>query len=277
MTILVVALLNGRTKEQWYDWIEDRVKNGYGYNTPSEVPQIYAPSRLNAFQARQQAYAERRQRENERDHDSYGSAFGGFGMRQGQGPLGLARTLLGSGISFNPATGIMSDDGTLMFGGDDSDEGEDSGEEDMDMDHEHGGLPAFLSSAGTRPDVTRSLKAQLEELEDSGGRSRFEQLSDDEDSEGNHFKDSDDEDQVMSEPDDEAQQAFGAYKQKPEAPSTNGPVFDGSHGEAPPPPARLPNGIPKVTQLNSLPGGDEAPPVVKAEGLLDGSESPLKG
>lgn len=41
MTFMVVALLNGRTKEEWYAWVKDRVEHQYGYETPEELPQIY--------------------------------------------------------------------------------------------------------------------------------------------------------------------------------------------------------------------------------------------
>ncbi|KAH8925725.1 PP2C-domain-containing protein [Atractiella rhizophila] len=37
MTVLVVALLNGRTKEQWYDWVKERVDNKVGHDTPESV------------------------------------------------------------------------------------------------------------------------------------------------------------------------------------------------------------------------------------------------
>jgi protein phosphatase PTC2/3 len=48
-------------------------------------------------------------------------------------------------------------------------------------------------------------------------------------------------------------------------------------GEAPLPPKSLPNGdVKPVEQLKSRPGGDEASPVVKAEGLMDGTEDPTK-
>jgi protein phosphatase 2C family protein 2/3 len=48
-------------------------------------------------------------------------------------------------------------------------------------------------------------------------------------------------------------------------------------GEAPPPPKPLPNGdVKPVEQLKSEPGGDEPSPVVKAEGLMDGTEDPTK-
>ena len=51
MTLLIVALTHGRSKEEWYAWIADRVKNNYGYETPSTLPspQLYAQSRLMAF------------------------------------------------------------------------------------------------------------------------------------------------------------------------------------------------------------------------------------
>lgn len=289
MTIMIVALLNGRTKEQWYEWIKDRVEKHIGYETPAEVPQIYAPTRISSFQARKQALDDRRDREYDQT-----SAFG-----RGGGALNFARTLLGSGISFHPSTGIIADNGTLMFSGDDSDEDDinesEDGDGDFDMDRRT--IPsheAFLAALGMRPpgvDITRDLRAQLDEFEETevdGAR-----ISDGEDSDtAREFlqaKESDDEDQLMSDHDDEPQQAFGARAQdaaqasglaKPPPvtigrPVNGSPVVPQEGGEAPTPPAPLPNG--KVKQLSSTPGGDEAPPVVKAEGLLDASEGPLKG
>ena len=43
MTILVVALLHGRTLDQWYDWVGQRCENGTGYETPllSDVPDAF--------------------------------------------------------------------------------------------------------------------------------------------------------------------------------------------------------------------------------------------
>ena len=37
MTILIVALLHGRTKEEWQAWVTDRVKQRYGHYTPLEL------------------------------------------------------------------------------------------------------------------------------------------------------------------------------------------------------------------------------------------------
>jgi protein phosphatase PTC2/3 len=63
MTFLVVAILGGRTKEEWQSWITDRVKGNYGYATPTASPQLYAENRLRSFKARQEARAEREAKE----------------------------------------------------------------------------------------------------------------------------------------------------------------------------------------------------------------------
>lgn len=58
MTVLIVAILGGRTKKQWYSWVTKRVKKNYGYETPRQLPKIYAQSRLMAFKAQREAQAE---------------------------------------------------------------------------------------------------------------------------------------------------------------------------------------------------------------------------
>ncbi len=55
MTLLVVGITHGRTKEGWYQWIKERVKNEYGYETPSKPPWLYTASRLASFQRRKEA------------------------------------------------------------------------------------------------------------------------------------------------------------------------------------------------------------------------------
>ena len=42
MTMIVVALLNGKTLDQWYDWVAGRVEQKVGYATPKEYPFIYS-------------------------------------------------------------------------------------------------------------------------------------------------------------------------------------------------------------------------------------------
>jgi len=56
MTIIIVAILHGRTKEEWHAWITDCVKSDDGYQTPTTVPQIYSQSRLSSFRERKKAH-----------------------------------------------------------------------------------------------------------------------------------------------------------------------------------------------------------------------------
>jgi len=63
MTFLVVAILGGRTKEEWHSWITDRVKGSYGYKTPNAPKQIYAESRVRNFKARMEGLKERAARQ----------------------------------------------------------------------------------------------------------------------------------------------------------------------------------------------------------------------
>ena len=70
MTLLVVAITHGRSKEEWYAWIADRVKNSYGYETPSTPPQLYGQSRLMAFRANKEIY----DKHNRSPEEKYASA-----------------------------------------------------------------------------------------------------------------------------------------------------------------------------------------------------------
>lgn len=38
MTVLIVGLLGGRTKEEWYNWVAERVAKGVGRDTPKDPP-----------------------------------------------------------------------------------------------------------------------------------------------------------------------------------------------------------------------------------------------
>ena len=44
MTVVIVALLNGRTPEEWQAWVTERVNNNVGYNTPESVADVFPPS-----------------------------------------------------------------------------------------------------------------------------------------------------------------------------------------------------------------------------------------
>lgn len=245
MTVLIVALLHGRTKEEWYSWIHDRVRGKHGYDTPNEPPQLYSPIRLRQFRARREIMESRgpdkAEPKLEQEENGLASFLGSAGLG------GFAR-VLGStgGMSFAPGSGIMNTNGGLMFGSDDSDD-DDSLDEEMSGAEE--GSSIFTNNLGLNgtgvedDDSTSRLKARLAEFE--------KDLDGDTNMEDSH-------------------------------PKANGPVTDGVNGEAPPPPIpeqhTLPNGDAKgsVKQLKSEPLGDEPIPVVKAEGLLDKSEDPVR-
>ncbi|KXN88252.1 hypothetical protein AN958_07711 [Leucoagaricus sp. SymC.cos] len=157
MTVLIVALLQGRTKKEWYDWIKDRVEKQVGRATPSSLPQLYSQSRILSFKARMDAVANRNSNRPLSDEQN-----NQLGLLSGTGLSGFAR-VLGStgGISFHPGSNIMSDTGDLMFGSDESD----------DEDEEEVVSSSFFSqtfSLGGRsesPDPTLQLKARLDEFE----------------------------------------------------------------------------------------------------------------
>ncbi len=170
MTILIVAILHGRTKEQWYDWVTERVKSGYGYRTPSSVPQLYAQSRLLSFRARREAL-EARNRSNVDPEPS-------FETEEILRRYGLNVTTISSGISYRPGGNITSDAGDqLMFGSEDSEEEEEEEEEEEDSDEEEdSGHSVFTESLGLgrpeSPDPTKNLREQLEEFEKGEGSSK---------------------------------------------------------------------------------------------------------
>lgn len=41
MTICVVALLGGRTKEEWYAWVKERVDKQIGWETPEDIAPVF--------------------------------------------------------------------------------------------------------------------------------------------------------------------------------------------------------------------------------------------
>ncbi|KAJ4482158.1 PP2C-domain-containing protein [Lentinula aciculospora] len=158
MTVLIVALLHGRTKEEWYTWIKHRVDTEYGFATPSVLPQLYAQSRLVAFQARREALEARAaliQGQEEQSSSSRG--------------LGFARVLGSSGgISYNQESGILSGASSLMFTGTESDDDDDGEDSTSSFFTETLGLGAGFHDGNDEEDdddITRNLKAKIEEFE----------------------------------------------------------------------------------------------------------------
>ncbi|CAG7852167.1 Protein phosphatase 2C homolog 2 Short=PP2C-2 [Serendipita indica DSM 11827] len=153
MTMIVVAILNGRTIDQWYDWIAERVEKNYGYATGGS-PQIFAESRILAAQNRSQY------RSNAASAPAlYTARPAGFGA--------LARIMAGgTGISFAPA-GRGGGSNILSFSHDDDDDDYEDDDDDDAGDTGEGGLFGVnrLKVGGDGKDKTNSLKSQLSDLE----------------------------------------------------------------------------------------------------------------
>ncbi|KAF7291548.1 Protein phosphatase 2C [Mycena chlorophos] len=176
MTVLIVALLGGRTKEEWTAWVTERVQTEYGYKTPSALPQLYAQSRLMSFKVRREAQEarDRARAESGGGNDEISLSFGSAGLGQFARVLGST-----GGISFTPGGAIMTDSGPLMFGNDDSEDEE--SEEDSEGS---GGRSYFKETILGRDDDSdpiQKLQAQLDEYERAGA-----EMDDDEDHDHDH-------------------------------------------------------------------------------------------
>jgi len=79
MTVLIVAILGCRTKEEWYSWITDRVKQNYGHATPTTLPQLYSKNRITSFKARQAIEEQARKKEKDSSVDAVAVQFQSLG------------------------------------------------------------------------------------------------------------------------------------------------------------------------------------------------------
>ena len=154
MTILIVALLHGRTIEQWYDWVADNVEKRIGYDTPRQFKPLYR------------------------------STYGGFGnVNEDSGASNLLRAepwlnlnRLSSPL-YSRAAGISSLAVAEDDEFDDDDEYDDESGDEMMTDSAADawmaknflGDPTQLRAPPAR-DETESLRAQLEELTEQDAR-----------------------------------------------------------------------------------------------------------
>ena len=183
MTILIIAITHGRSKKEWYDWIADRVRNNYGYHTPSTLPQLYAQSRLMAFRANKEVF-DRHNRALEEKYaaqrnasTSAQSAQSTQATSQNDASAGSATkdelpeskskaTKWGSNgpISHQAGGDIIDHTGQLMFVNDDPNDFDDD-----DLEEDNGGRSFFTETLGLgrakSPELTKNLKERLTEYE----------------------------------------------------------------------------------------------------------------
>lgn len=179
MTVLVVAITHGRTKEEWYEWIKERVKSKYGYKTPAIPPQLYSESRLLSFRARREAQEARERAAAaaaQANNQTPNSSRDDFLHRHGITVTTISISSSG-GISYQPGGNIVNDSGKVMFGSDDL--GDDLGSDDLDEDEDEettGGSSYFADTfrlgSPESTDPAESLREQLAEFEKEEESSR---------------------------------------------------------------------------------------------------------
>lgn len=145
MTILIVALLNGKTPDQWYAWMQDRVEKKLGRDTPRRLPQLYSPARMQSFRERRQRWDERK-----REWLAQRSRNGDSSSFQPQPETTSVADLLSR---FSQIQGLR-----LVSMHDDDD---DDDEDDIDADGEE----EYDDSTPMHTDEVKSLREQVEELE----------------------------------------------------------------------------------------------------------------
>jgi len=244
MTILIVALLHGRTEEEWYQWIKSRVEQNVGYSTPATLPSIYSVTRLSTFETRK---AMHKKNEEARVQEKAEQEQWLKDHPDSQAPP--RKTLPGTferGGIFDDILREMQASGDIRILGQGGIGGDD---DDDDLFEEN-----FAEEGPDGTTFTFSTEDQLsdEESRDAEGDSKMTDIT------------------------------KGLKQQVDEL--VRGDSSTGSHttshvqGEAPPEPTTkpVPNGDVPVEQLSSDPGGDAPSDAVRAEGLTDGSESLIK-
>ncbi|WWC60621.1 uncharacterized protein I303_103195 [Kwoniella dejecticola CBS 10117] len=273
MTVVIVALLGGRTPEEWQQWVKERVEKKVGYDTPAFVPDIFGQK-----QASQTGGA--------------GNALSSSGFRVG-GAGGLANiaSILGaSGITFRPAYDSDDDDDELQIIGDDGQV------LDANADKPEPGLIDNKGVEGkTKPkDVTDEIDDDKPEaaLNAETKKGSVELLDED----GDSAMDSGDESDSTttaggntpasgsgsgSASSTQNSSAAKSVNTSNTPPSPIPPSFSSIGSPTVPTPqalqrSSLPSQDKEYGQLKSDPEGDQASGAVKVEGLMDTSENPLK-
>jgi protein phosphatase 2C family protein 2/3 len=288
MTVLVVAILNGRTVDEWYDWVADRVDKKVGHDTPRTYENLYPPPRIGLGMS--------------------GSHFGGRGgdgtstfggpnseppsflspswLQRLNRPLYLSQAGISSILPVSSSSASFDDSGD-EFEDDDSDEEMVNGA--WDHSFKNGGNVGNASSLHAPParDSTASLRAQLEAMD---RRDQDEEMGSSED--GNrdgdgqmHLEEEEDEEEVYHPlnprppmiigapviPSPQSLADLGSQSRSPKN------LADGSlHHEASPPRPLTDEEKAPIVQARAKPRGDVLSGAVKVEGLIDTSDSPTK-
>jgi protein phosphatase PTC2/3 len=269
MTILIVAILNGKTEEEWYAMIRDRVASKFGYDTPETPPQIYSAARLMSWRTRRANVEALEREEEEHKTRERSNPLRGTHNASLEFMSKVITDRLGGGISFHPGSAIMSDSGTIMFG-DDSESDEDRGDE---------------ASTSTTSILVGALSEDVKEHEPADDLDPDEPMDEDEDEDD--FREPFDRVIHLSQAEkDHAEiRANGVHEHEhdPPTPSStstqepSSPPPDTPRGETPPLPRQLASGLAKQQQLSTLSEAAKEFPSASVEYYLGTNGEPLKG
>ena len=155
MTIMIVAILNGKTQDEWYNWITDRVKNKYGYQTPETLPQLYSTSRLMSFKVKREAYEQRQRERREREDRERAN--------------GIAVNDTPTTSLFGGFANILGSDGSLILHAAPDDDDDDSDSCDSSNDRRRAVEPKAARKARKVVEVRAAAAAESDEDDDDVG------------------------------------------------------------------------------------------------------------
>ncbi|WVN85534.1 uncharacterized protein L203_100681 [Cryptococcus depauperatus CBS 7841] len=241
MTVVIVALLNGRTPEEWQNWVKKKVEDKIGHDTPESIPDIFP------------------------ENAAPSNPFKGTGFRVAGGAGGLANiaSILGaSGITFRPAYGSDNDD---------DDDGIHTDEEQL-LDQSSPFLIGSLldnkdNKDETAPKVVESPLNDEEALSGEGKNGSVQLV----DSDGDSAMDSDDSDSTTTAKNTTSQPIQHQNQQSSPIP----PSFSSIGSPTVPTPEALQRSSHDAAKTGGEPQGDAYSGAVKVEGLMDTSENPL--
>lgn len=266
MTIMIVAILNGKSEEEWYAMVRDRVVNKLGYPTPDAPPQIYSTTRLMSWRTRRaNVEALEREEEEHKARERISPLRGPHPTSLDQLTKVITDSLGGGGISFHPGSGIMSDSGVRMFADADEEESDEERGEDPPASQVTPILISSLSEDVADHELAEELEHDEPMDEDEGFEETFDRVID------------------LSPADAEIRSnGVHAHEHDPPTPSSTStqeppsPPPD-TPRETPLSPRQLANGLNKQKQLSTLPDGTNAHSPVAVEYYLGANGDPLKG
>lgn len=265
MTVLIIALLHDKSPKEWAQWVTRRVEKGYGYKTPLEPARIWPESRVQEGRRKRELYNQREVYMKARGAASEAAdevnkrrpGNDDIYQRMYNGPplWDMSARILGSngGISFRPGSVNMNDLHNLMFDNDD-------GDEDMSVDGN---------------ETTSDKAKHVDGMDEGSDDEVFDDISDWNNDHGSS--------PFLSGyplvPLDSTQGLREQLEELEKDDARSQTPTQGRQGEAPPPPppSAATETAPPESQLPPpLPTSELPSDAVKADGLMDSSEGPLK-